>query len=581
MGLETATYGPQMTLADGPLNRALESSRCGRLHKFIVDESSEAMALFTPGGKARNTAGDWYGEHAGKWLIAASKAAVRAGDGPLGERVRSMAGFLARSQEANGYLGTYATEAPHRFTNPEAESNRTWDVWTHAYVLLGLLEVQRHWPDAALAEACEGIYMLLECVFGQGGRDITRYGNHHGLSSLILIHPLAELSLATGETGPAKLAERMLEQSEESGLRPVSKLIEGVDVSAIGTGKAYQLCWLLQGLARLAAATGRTELLSAAKRGWTSVRSHHLTLGGGPWGGIGRHKEVFNEPGYFSPRGMVETCSTMAWIGLNRALYEQEAFAVYAEEIEKALFNSVLGAMEPNGEDWSYFTFPNGRRNPTYDWACCKSSGSIALEEAAASLCPTPAQIDIPQAGRYEGEDLTVKIVTEYPRSGDVKIRILRSEHPCDLRIRIPSWAAGALIDGKPAVPGEYAVLRIEGPGEVTMRIPLAAKAHKASHYVDHHGQEIVKDDYFGVTRGPLVYAAGLLDGFRKEETLRAPHLDVEMRLTETPGEPSDLGPTLTLNLVGHSPIVMRPFADAGKGEAGAWRATWLGVAWQ
>jgi uncharacterized protein len=64
----------------GPLGEALDANLQGRLTHFIVDETSPAIALFAPERRALNTEGDWYGEHAGKWLVAAAKAVARSGD---------------------------------------------------------------------------------------------------------------------------------------------------------------------------------------------------------------------------------------------------------------------------------------------------------------------------------------------------------------------------------------------------------------------------------------------------------------------------------------------------------------------
>ena len=85
------------------------------------------------------------------------------------------------------------------------------------------------------------------------------------------------------------------------------------------TGKAYQLEWNLVGLAKLHKATGNMDYRRAVDHLWRSIRDHHLTLGGGPWGGVAhRSREVFNPPGVFSPFGYVETCSTLS-LGLTLA----------------------------------------------------------------------------------------------------------------------------------------------------------------------------------------------------------------------------------------------------------------------
>ena len=126
-----------------------------------------------------------------------------------------------------------------------------------------------------------------------------------------------------------------------------------------------------------------------------------------------RSREVFNAPGAFSPQAYVETCSTLAWIQLNRELLTITGEAKYAGEIERSAYNDLLGAQAPNGEDWCYYVFPNGKRVHTTYWRCCKSSGAMALEELPAIAYdavaddhiavnlygPGEAVVDLPQAG--------------------------------------------------------------------------------------------------------------------------------------------------------------------------------------
>ena len=132
---------------DGLLGEALAANARGRLSHFIIDEHSPAIALFAPAQRERNGEGDWYGEHAGKWLYATAKAAARTGDRELTARLCRVADFLVSVQEPDGYLGTYAPA--RRFMRPQPPkpaswngepSVRTWDIWTHAYLILGLVE---------------------------------------------------------------------------------------------------------------------------------------------------------------------------------------------------------------------------------------------------------------------------------------------------------------------------------------------------------------------------------------------------------------------------------------------------------
>lgn len=590
---------PGATALGGLLGEALEASRRGRLSTFITDERSPAIALFAPDRVATNEEGDWYGEHAGKWLVAATRAAVRAGDEALLARVRHVADWLVERQDADGYLGNYAPV--RRFMRPQppklvtwdgAPAARTWDIWTHSYLILGLVELFRATGEKRYLAAAQRIGDLCRRTL-EGGTDLTDLGNHFGLSATVLIDPAVELYLATGERRYRDLAELALAHAErEPRNRLLSQALAGVDPSQIATGKAYQLLWNLVGLAKLHRATGDQRYLTAVLNIWQAVLDHHLTLGGGPWGGVAhRSREVFNPAGTFYPDAYVETCSTMAWIQLNRELLGILGDAAFADEIERSAYNDLLGAQAPNGEDWCYYSFPNGRRVHTTYWRCCKSSGAMALEElppvafattargvAVNLLGPATADLDLP-SGR-------VRVVqrTDYPFDGDIAIDV-SPERPATFAVdvRVPAWAgtASLTVNGERvvALPGTYARIEREWRDGDEIRLALPLDPRIARHTrrniqesVTPEGepvaQEVMSFDYLAVARGPLAYATGLIDGFRTGETVHPAGLSVAVD-----------GETMLVCADGRDPIAFEPYYRAGGRRDGAWRLTWLDVA--
>ncbi|HSX65667.1 MAG TPA: beta-L-arabinofuranosidase domain-containing protein, partial [Pseudoxanthomonas sp.] len=384
---------PQRVKLEGVLGEALDASRGGRLSHFIVDEQSPAIAVFRPEHTQQNTEGDWYGEHAGKWLYAAARAASRSDDPQLRASVRRVADDLVARQDADGYLGNYAPERRFMRKQPPkpvswdgAPALRTWDIWTHSYLILGLLEAYRQLEEPSYLEAARRIGDLCWRTLAESAIDITSLGNHHGMSATVLMDPAAELYFVTGEARYLQLAELIAEQANrEPMLALLDRALAGADASEIATGKAYQLSWNLVGLAKLYRATGDDRYRKAVDHLWQNIREHHLSLGGGPWGGVAhRSREVFNAAGSFHPQAYVETCSVLAWIQLNRELLRITGQARYADEIERSAYNDLLGAIAPDGEDWCYYSFPNGQRVHTTYWRCCKSSGAMALEELPA-----------------------------------------------------------------------------------------------------------------------------------------------------------------------------------------------------
>jgi len=593
----------------GLLGDALSANLRGRLAHFIVDEASPAIALFGAEHREHNLEGDWYGEHAGKWLYAASKAAARSGGATLLAHLRRVADYLVAQQGDDGYLGTYAPERrfmrkqpPKPDTWDGAPSVRTWDIWTHAYLVLGLIETHRVTNDARYLDAARRIGDLCLRTL-TGDIDITDLGNHFGMSATVLMDAAAELYFATRETRYLDLANLILHQADRHpDLALLRKALTGADASEIATGKAYQLLWNLVGLAKLHRATGAEEYRRAVVNIWQSVRDHHLTLGGGPWGGVAhRSREVFNPAGVFSPHGYVETCSTLAWIQLNRELLVITGEAKYAEEIERTAYNDLIGAQAPDGEDWCYYVFPNGRRVHTTYWRCCKSSGAMALEELTPIAYtatsdgaitvniygPGSASFDLPQAGR-----VVLEQNTSYPFDGAIAIRVtpeLASRFT--IRVRIPSWADGASIriggDAVAAEPGTYATIeRTWQTGDkIEIEFPMPPRTQRqisrnvqVSRAPDGSpiAQEVMRYDYVAIERGPLVYATGLIDGFKPEETIRMPR-DPKFEILPPAGD--DEAPTIRWHLDGRAPIDFVPYYRAGGRRDGAWRLTWLNLA--
>ena len=390
---------PENVRLNGVLGKNIDASLNGRLKTFITGTESLPIAIFDrdsvsrvtnlnrqPDGEDYFIGGGWLGEHAGKWLITAARAANRSGDEQLMQTVWTVADYLISVQEDDGYLGTYAKSV--RMTAPGPYPERTWDVWVHSYLMLAFLELYHYWPDERYLNVVTKIGDLCIETFGEhGSKSLAYMGNHVGLSGTILLDPIVELYKVTGEQKYLSFAENIIKQIEERpGLEIVSSCLAGHDMEEIGDGKIYQLNWNFIGIAKLYEVSGNEDYLKAAQHAWQNIVDYHLTLGGGPWGGVGRHAECFNKEGYFNPYGFVETCNTMSWIQFNKQLLHLSGEAKYAEAIEVSAYNALLAAEYPNGEDWCYFILPNGKRHQAIWRDCCKSSGALGLEEIAPAI---------------------------------------------------------------------------------------------------------------------------------------------------------------------------------------------------
>jgi DUF1680 family protein len=190
---------------------------------------------------------------------------------------------------------------------------------------------------------------------------------------------------------------------------------------------------------------------------------------------------------------------------------------------------------------------------------------------------------------------------TAYPADGSVRIEVLPERAGrFTLALRIPSWAAGAAAavngsaaragsGGEAAQPGSY--LRIERDWQagdvVELSLPMAPTLHrKLSQNTQESlapdgspvAQQVMRYEYAAITRGPLVYATGLIDGFKTEETvILADGPPLEMAPEAQPQDAG--GPAIRLKLASRPDLIFVPYYEAGGRRDGTWRLTWLQLA--
>ncbi len=445
-------------LEGGVLSDRVDLWRQGRLWYVLDAEDGYLLSGF----ESRPGHQTYQGEHVGKWLHAASLVYEQTRDKKLLRALRETVGRLLATQEANGYLGTYAVK--DRFYVTPAD-NDAWDTWTFRYNLYGLLTYERFHPDPRVVEACKKMVDLLIEVYGEGKHDLTQYGTRWGISATTLLESVVMLYERTREERYLTFAEHIVAMSENNPkLRLMGAMLEGGSVVYSGEGKAYQLMANLLGYGRLYRVTGDERYLKAVENAWKTIRADHTYVTGGPWSTkmpYNGNRECFALREDFSPSlAVVETCSTTTWIQMNLLLLELTGEAQYAAEAERACFNALIAAQYPAGIDWSYYTRVNQGYQPFQSKiTCCASSGPRALEMFArhligetddaisfASLVPCSAIL--PEVfGKAK-----IKVTGKYPVSPSVGICfeqadgrtfVLEFRDPCGARL------ASVQINGK------------------------------------------------------------------------------------------------------------------------------------
>ena len=118
---------------------------------------------------------------------------------------------------------------------------------------------------------------------------------------------------------------------------------------------------------------------------------------------------------------------------------------------------------------------------------------------------------------------------------------------------------------------------------EVCLELPMRIRTHRRLNQNTQESrapdgspvaQQVLRHEYLALSRGPLVYATTLIDGFKTEETIRPPAVPDELWLRELPPAPDEEGPAIEMSLGYRAPLTFWPYYCAGGREDGAWRLT-------
>ncbi len=505
----TAFVDPGAVRVGGVLGFRIEASLTGRLLTIPEDE-------LLGGFQHRPGSQSWIGEHVGKWLHAATLTWAYTGNADLKAKLDRVGHALIATQEADGYLGTY--DRAGRWT---MRGDTGWDVWTHKYCLLGLLTYHRYTGDAAALAACRKAGDLLLRTFGAGpGQlDLMERSTHLGMASSSVLQPMVWLYRATGDVRYLDWCRYVVASWDTAlaGPKLVTTLLAVGNVHRTANGKAYEMMSCLVGLVELARTLrerGEVQearrMLDAASRGWDDIVAHRMYLTGGTSLG-----EVFQDDDFLPNIGSVsETCAQVTFLQLSLELLRLKGDAKYADVAERILFNHLLGAQKPSGDQWCYFTPLEGRKPYGGGMSCCLSSGPRGV-----ALTPTWAytrdgdgglRVNLYAPGEVnlgpDGFHLTQE--TAYPYDGNVTLRVVRGpagERP--LRLRIPGWCQAATVavgDGPArevgARSGKYVTLlrRWQPRDTVTLKLQMPLRVVLGEH---------TNEGRLALMRGPLVLA--------------------------------------------------------------------------
>jgi uncharacterized protein len=253
---------------------------------------------------------------------------------------------------------------------------------------------------------------------------------------------MADLYADTGDKRWLELSYRF---EHAAVLDPLKRRVDPLD----GLHGNCQIPKLIGSAARYAYAGDEADK-TAATFFWERVAHHHTFA----TGGHGKD-EYFREPdtlSHITEGRTAETCNVYNMLKLTRRLFALHPDVQYAEFHERALFNHILGSMDPETGATCYMV-PVGRgvrreyQDMSRSFTCCVGSGleSHALHglgiyyEAGDRLW---VNLYAPSTARWESAGVKLEMATTFPEGDTATLTFdVRTPKTFALALRRPSWA--------------------------------------------------------------------------------------------------------------------------------------------
>jgi len=509
-------------LLDGPFRKAMELDQA---YLFSLDRDRLLAGYRKNAGlPPKATAyGGWEskgicGQMLGHYLSACSMMFAATANERWRERISYCLDELAACQQArsDGFLGgmpngpeLFATIARGEFaTNGGADLQGAWVPWYNEHKLLaGLRDVYLYTSDPRARQ------ILLR--IGDWAISVCQNLNDEQMQKMLSVEyggmneALADLSDISGDPKYLALARRFWDHTV------LDPLADGRD-DLTGRHANTQIPKLI-GAARIYELTGDPRMKKAAETFWNAVVSNRSFVTGSN-----------SDREHFFPLGMEaaklgpengETCNVYNMLKLTGHIAQWSGRCEAYDFYERALFNHILGSIDPDSGTCTYFqALEPGRfkvyATPQNSFWCCTGTGMENHARYGADIYThgddqtLNVNLFIASELSWKEKGLTLRQETDFPRSDHTMLTFtLQRPTRLALRIRVPQWAQdGIFVEGAVAAHGErgsgyLALDRTWQNGDhVTVRMPMSLHLHRT---IDDPTMVAVED-------GPIVLAATL-----------------------------------------------------------------------
>ncbi|HXW43960.1 MAG TPA: beta-L-arabinofuranosidase domain-containing protein, partial [Streptosporangiaceae bacterium] len=456
-----------------------------------------------------------------KTLEAISWELGRAADSRLADFAAEATALLAKAQQDDGYLNSYA-EVLGKPRYARLESSH--ELYCAGHLIQAAVAANRSFDGGALLQVARRFADHLVSVF---------LGGEVGLDGHPVIETaLVELYRETGTDAYLELAAQFIDQRGHGrigdsgfGIRYLQDHQPVREMTAI-TGHVVRALYLESGVVDVAVETGDGELLASSIARWDEMVTAKTALTGG--NGSRHSGEAFGDAYELPPdRAYNETCAAIASFHWSWRLLLATGQARFADLMERILYNGFGAAVSADGRRFFYVNplqrrdghFENddpGRRREWFSCACCPPN----IMRLVASLDHYAATVadDVLYVHQLTGSGITaligggvlrVEVTTSYPWDGTVEFTVREAPAAvCGLAARIPGWSrdSSVRLNGQPVLTaadehGYLLLRRTWQPGDVlSCTLDVTPRLTFPDRRIDAVRGAVA------VERGPLVY---------------------------------------------------------------------------
>ena len=536
-----------------------------------IEEADPSHAIENFRIAAGRQEGEFYGmvfqdSDVAKWLEAVAWSLCQKPDPGLEKTADEVIELVAAAQCEDGYLNTYFTvKAPEeRWTNL-AECH---ELYCAGHMIeAGVAFFQATGKRRLLDVVCR-LADHIDSVFGPGDNQLHGYPGHPEIELALM-----RLYDVTQEPRYMALVKYFVEargtqphfydiEYEKRGKtsywntygpawmvmdKPYSQAHQPISEQPVAIGHAVRFVYLMTGVAHLARLSQDEGKRRDCLRLWKNMARRQLYI----TGGIGSQSsgEAFSSD-YDLPNDTVyaESCASIGLMMFARRMLEMEADSQYADVMERALYNTVLGGMALDGKHFFYVNplevHPKSLKfNHIYDhvkpvrqrWfgcACCPPNIARVLTSLGHYIY-TPHD-DALYINLYIGnsveipvgnEALRLRISGNYPWQEQVKI-VIDSSSPVNhtLALRLPDWCdkPQVTLNGAPVTQdvrkGYLHISHLWREGDtLQLTLPMPVRRIYGNPLVRHQARQVA------VQRGPLVYCLEQADNGEQLHNLQLP----------------------------------------------------------